>query len=55
MIGTGLAVGYKTSGVGKCWYSKGFLDFETGERFGKTDPLPGIGAKNRQCFCRTYE
>ena len=55
MIGTGLAVGYKPSGTGKCWYKKGFLDLETNEAFGETDPLPGIGDDNRQCFCRIYE
>ena len=55
MFATGLTVGYKPSGKGKCWYQKGFLDFETDFRFGKVDPLPGIGTSNRQCFCCSYE
>merc|ERR1712060_371940 len=51
MLATGLIVGYKRSGNGKCWYQKGFLDFDTRVPFGKVDPLPGIGTLNRQCFC----
>jgi len=53
MIATGYSVGYKRSGAGKCWYKKGFLDLDTSEPFGAKDPLLGIGATNRQCFCRT--
>ena len=55
MVATGLAVGYKQAGAGKCWFSKGFLDLDTNQPFGSVDPLPGIGSTNRQCFCRTYE
>jgi len=54
MISTGLAVGYSPRTTTKCWYEKGFMDIYNDERFGTTDPLPGIGPKNRQCFCLEY-
>jgi hypothetical protein len=54
MIGTGLAVGYKPDGAGKCWFSKGFRDLDNNQPFGAVDPLTGIGPTNRQCFCRTF-
>ena len=38
MIATGLAVGYKPSGVGKCWYEKGFLDLKNALRFEQLAP-----------------
>ena len=55
MIATGLAVGYKPSGTGRCWYQKGFLDIDSNVAFGEDDPLVGIGTLHRQCFCRSYE
>ena len=55
MVATGLSVGYKPSGIGKCWFKKGFLDLHTGVAFGAIDPLPGIGSTNRQCFCRIFK
>ena len=56
MVATGLTVGYKPAdtAAGKCWFSKGFLDLSTHQPFGKTDPLPGIGSENRQCFCYPF-